>query len=62
MLVAQDYKGDMDALDPKAKRDADDDDTDDLVGAFSQLGVTRKCRVCTTEYVVRLFAQHSMYI
>ncbi|KAG6890238.1 hypothetical protein C0992_002766 [Termitomyces sp. T32_za158] len=49
VLVAQDYKSDMDALDPKAKRNADEDDTDDLVGAFSQLGVTRKCRVCTTE-------------
>ncbi|KAG6888775.1 hypothetical protein C0995_006104 [Termitomyces sp. Mi166 len=49
MLVAQDYKNDMDALDSKAKKNADDDDTDDLIGAFSQLGVTRKCRVCTTE-------------
>ncbi|KAH0578535.1 hypothetical protein H2248_003684 [Termitomyces sp. 'cryptogamus'] len=49
VLVAQDYKSDMEELDPKAKRSADDDDTDILVGAFSQLGVTRKCRVCTTE-------------
>ncbi|KAG6884090.1 hypothetical protein C0993_001491 [Termitomyces sp. T159_Od127] len=49
VLVAQDYKNDIDALDPKSKRNADEDDADDLVGAFSQLGVTRKCRVCTTE-------------
>lgn len=54
MLVAQDYKNDMDALDPQAKRNADEDDTDDLVGAFSQLGVTRKCRVCTTQHVSSL--------
>ncbi|KAF5384216.1 hypothetical protein D9615_003378 [Tricholomella constricta] len=49
ILVAQDYGKDMDALEPKLKKNAEDDDADDLVGAFAQLGVTRKCQVCTTE-------------
>ncbi|KAG6820007.1 hypothetical protein H0H93_006553 [Arthromyces matolae] len=50
ILVTKDYKSDMDALEPKDQKNADDDDdTDDLVGAFSQLGVTRKCYVCTSE-------------
>ncbi|KAG6815677.1 hypothetical protein H0H87_012343 [Tephrocybe sp. NHM501043] len=49
ILVAQNYESDMDALEPKSKKGTDDDDTDDLVGAFSQLGVTRKCHLCQTE-------------
>ncbi|KAG6811355.1 hypothetical protein H0H92_007820 [Tricholoma furcatifolium] len=52
VLVAQDYKTDMDAVEPQSKKDQDpgqDDDTDDLIGAFANLGVTRKCKVCTAE-------------
>ncbi|KAG6919121.1 hypothetical protein DXG01_008928 [Tephrocybe rancida] len=49
ILVAQDYKADLDAVEPQSKKNTDDDDADDLVGAFAQLGVTRKCHVCTTE-------------
>ncbi|KAF8062181.1 SNF2 family DNA-dependent ATPase [Lyophyllum atratum] len=49
ILVAQDYQKDADALEPKAKKSVDEPDADDLVGAFAQLGVTRKCQVCTTE-------------
>ncbi|KAG5637212.1 hypothetical protein H0H81_005375 [Sphagnurus paluster] len=49
ILVAQDYKKDMDAVEPQAKKNTEEDDGDDLVGAFAQLGVTRKCQVCTSE-------------
>jgi len=44
---------DMDAVEPKAKKnvDSNDDDADGLADAFGQLGVTRKCQVCMTEYV-----------
>lgn len=54
LLVMQDYKNDMDAVDPKPKKnqDADDDEADDLTDMFGQLGVTRKCQMCTIEYVV----------
>ena len=53
VLVAEDYKMDMDAVEPKAKKNAEpkEDEADDLADAFGQLGVTRKCQVCTTEYV-----------
>ncbi|KAG6808214.1 hypothetical protein H0H92_005005 [Tricholoma furcatifolium] len=47
MLVAQDYKTDMDAVEPQSKKDQDpaqDNDTDDLIGAFANLGVTRRCK------------------
>ncbi|KAF9467200.1 SNF2 family N-terminal domain-containing protein [Collybia nuda] len=55
VLVAEDYKTDMDAVEPKSKKSVDpqDDDGDDLVAAFGQLGVTRKCQVCTTELTPR---------
>jgi hypothetical protein len=48
---------DMDAVDPKAKKNVDpkDDEADDLADVFGQLGVTRKCQVCMVEYV---FAYH----
>lgn len=51
VLVAEDYKTDMDAVEPKSKKSVDpkEDDGDDLADAFGQLGVTRKCQVCTTE-------------
>lgn len=44
---------DMDAVEPKARKNADpnEDDADALVDAFGQLGVTRKCQVCMIEYV-----------
>jgi hypothetical protein len=41
----------MDAVEPKSKKsvDAKEDDGDDLADIFGQLGVSRKCQVCTTE-------------
>lgn len=57
VLVAQDYKKDMDAVEPKSKKnpDSNDDDAEDLADIFGQLGVTRKCQVCTTEYAALAF-------
>lgn len=52
ILVAKDYKKDLDAVDPKAVakgQDVNDADGDDLATAFGQMGVTRKCQMCTTE-------------
>ncbi|KAF8804390.1 hypothetical protein BYT27DRAFT_7143491 [Phlegmacium glaucopus] len=52
ILVAKDYKNDLDAVDPKAVAKGQDDkdaDGDDLAAAFGQMGVTRKCQMCTTE-------------
>ncbi|KAF8153019.1 SNF2 family N-terminal domain-containing protein [Crassisporium funariophilum] len=52
ILVADDYKKDADAVDPKAVakgKDDNDVDPDDLVAAFGQMGVTRKCQMCTIE-------------
>ncbi|KDR77106.1 hypothetical protein GALMADRAFT_66302 [Galerina marginata CBS 339.88] len=53
ILVSKDYKNDSDALEPKAvekgKDDKDPDADDDLIAAFGQLGVTRKCQMCTSE-------------
>lgn len=51
-LVSKDYKEDLDAVDSKeAKKDSADVDGDDLVAAFDQLNVSKKCKVCTTTYV-----------
>ncbi|KAK2460825.1 hypothetical protein APHAL10511_007295 [Amanita phalloides] len=52
MLVTKDYKNDYEAIDPRAvqKGTTDKDgDADDLVAAFDQLGVTRKCQFCMME-------------
>ena len=52
ILVAKDYKKDMDAVDPKAVAKGQDDkdaDGDDLATAFGQMGFIRKCQMCTTE-------------
>ncbi|KAF9011925.1 SNF2 family N-terminal domain-containing protein [Cyathus striatus] len=52
LLVAKDYKKDMEAVDPKSAPKGGNDkdgDADDLVAAFGQLGVTRKCQMCTIE-------------
>lgn len=52
ILVAKDYKKDMDAVDPKAVAKGQDDkdaDGDDLASAFGQMGFVRKCQMCTTE-------------
>ncbi|KAF8960935.1 SNF2 family N-terminal domain-containing protein [Flammula alnicola] len=53
ILVSADYKKDSEALEPKAvakgKDDKDADPDDDLIAAFGQMGVTRKCQMCTSE-------------
>lgn len=52
ILVAKDYKKDMDAVDPKAVTKGQDDkdaDGDYLATAFGQMGFVRKCQMCTTE-------------
>lgn len=57
-LVSKDYKADMDAVDPKAAKSGTQDpgaDGDDLVAAFGQLTVVRKCQVCMTECVLLSF-------
>ncbi|KAL0945765.1 hypothetical protein HGRIS_012054 [Hohenbuehelia grisea] len=55
MLVSKDYKEDLDAVDPKAAEGVDDKDpdADDLIGAFAQLGVTKKCHLCNGELSAR---------
>jgi SNF2 family DNA or RNA helicase len=52
VLVTKDFKKDSEAIDPKsAKKGASDKDGDgdDLIAAFDQLGVTKKCQFCTAE-------------
>lgn len=53
ILVSADYKKDSEALEPKSVPKGSDDKTadpdDDLIAAFGQLGVTRKCQMCTSE-------------
>ncbi|KAF9260752.1 hypothetical protein L218DRAFT_906857 [Marasmius fiardii PR-910] len=51
ILVSKDYKSDLDAVESKGAKNSDIDDTDadDLAAAFGQLGVTKKCEVCTIE-------------
>lgn len=51
ILVAKDYKQDTDAVEPRAVTKGKDDldaDADDLIAAFGQLGVTKKCQLCMT--------------
>ena len=52
--MAKDYKGDVDAIEPMAVQKGKEDndlDQNDLIAAFGQMGVTRKCEMCTIEYV-----------
>jgi len=54
ILVTKDYKTDVDALEPKAVpkgKDDTDADADDLAAAFGQMGVSKKCLMCTIECV-----------
>ncbi|CAK5280366.1 unnamed protein product [Mycena citricolor] len=61
-LVSKDYKTDLDAVEPRAKKTASSDspsevDGDDLVAAFGALNVaTRTCQVCMTEMDARSMA------
>ncbi|TFK75607.1 hypothetical protein BDN72DRAFT_831922 [Pluteus cervinus] len=51
-LVSKDYKNDLEAVESQASKQGADDlspDADDLVAAFDQLGVTRKCKICMLE-------------
>ena len=47
-LVSKDYKTDIAGIEPVAAKEGQDldKDADDLVAAFGQLGVTRKCAMC----------------
>ena len=50
VLVEDDYKEDVDAIESKEAKNKDDaTDPDDLAAAFGQLGVTRKCKLCQVE-------------
>ncbi|KAL1757353.1 SNF2 family N-terminal domain-containing protein [Schizophyllum commune] len=50
VLVEEDYKEDVDAIESKEAKNKDDaTDPDDLAAAFGQLGVTRKCKLCQVE-------------
>lgn len=53
ILVSEDYKQDSEALEPKSvakgANDKDADADDDLIAAFGQLGVNKKCQMCTSE-------------
>ncbi|KAG7095691.1 hypothetical protein E1B28_006405 [Marasmius oreades] len=51
ILVSSDYKSDLDAVESRGAKNNDvgDTDADDLAAAFGQLGVTKKCQVCTIE-------------
>ncbi len=62
-LVSKDYKNDLVAIEPQAsKQDAEDlsPDADDLVAAFGQLGVSRKCKICMMEYVSFLWISRTL--
>ncbi|TFK29502.1 hypothetical protein FA15DRAFT_610100 [Coprinopsis marcescibilis] len=50
LLVSKDYKKDVEAIEsaPKTKED-EGEDADDLVAAFNQMGVTRKCHLCNVD-------------
>lgn len=53
LLISKDYKQDMDAVEPSSAKkgtDGAEADGDDLAAAFDQLGVTKRCQVCTIEY------------
>lgn len=58
ILVSKDYKKDSEALEPKGvekgKTDKEADADDDLIAAFGQLGVTKKCQMCTNEWALFL--------
>ncbi|KAJ3774605.1 SNF2 family DNA-dependent ATPase [Lentinula raphanica] len=54
VLVSKDYKEDLDAVDSRgAKKGSADVDGDDLIAAFDQLNVSRKCKMCTAELTTR---------
>ncbi|KAF9453312.1 hypothetical protein P691DRAFT_658741 [Macrolepiota fuliginosa MF-IS2] len=49
LLVSKDYKKDLEAVESHASKKDSEADADDLVAAFGQMGVTRKCQMCTME-------------
>ncbi|KAF9078547.1 SNF2 family N-terminal domain-containing protein [Rhodocollybia butyracea] len=52
ILVSKDYKEDIDAVDSReAKKGSADIDGDDLIAAFEQLDVSKKCEMCLAEWV-----------
>jgi SNF2 family DNA or RNA helicase len=49
--VTKDYKKDLDAVDSQASKKGSEADPNDLLAAFSQMGLIRKCQMCTMELV-----------
>ncbi|KAJ2919706.1 hypothetical protein MD484_g704, partial [Candolleomyces efflorescens] len=48
LLVSKDFKKDAaEVIEPTPAKDAGETQDDDLIAAFGQLGVTRKCQMCT---------------
>lgn len=43
----KDFKKDAEAVEPTAAKGKDADDDDELIAAFGQLTVIRKCEMCT---------------
>jgi len=50
-LITQDYKKDREAVEPKAAKNDDDDDADELADVLAGLGLsqTRHCQICQEE-------------
>ncbi|KAF7762156.1 hypothetical protein Agabi119p4_8749 [Agaricus bisporus var. burnettii] len=49
LLVTKDYKKDLEAVESQASRKGSEADANDLLAAFSQMGITRKCQMCTMD-------------
>jgi SNF2 family DNA or RNA helicase len=51
LLVTKDYKKDLAAVESQASKKGSETDANDLLAAFSQMGITGKCQMCTMEFV-----------
>lgn len=47
--MTKDYKKDLEAVESQASKKGSEADANDLLAAFSQMGITRKCQMCTME-------------
>ncbi|CAL1709544.1 unnamed protein product [Somion occarium] len=48
-LLGVDYKKDQEAVEPKASKNNDDDEADELAALMGGLGLTKRCQFCQTE-------------